>query len=121
MTADHTDYVVELGVVCLACGFDLKAVPWWPRERSWEEICVCCGIQYGLDDVIARDGIAERVEAYAVWRKAWVLKGMPWFSLGASPLGAIDFEKNLSDLDWLIGEKWPPERVRAYKDKLSEA
>ncbi len=65
------------------CGFHLDFEPW--RELSpADEICPCCGIQFGYDDG-AEGKMDERLAVYAEWRRLWIEAGMPWRSKGRNP------------------------------------
>ncbi|MDQ6927560.1 MAG: hypothetical protein M3159_02715 [Actinomycetota bacterium] len=59
---------------CPACRFRLAFEPWTGVLPS-DEICPCCGIQFGYDDVARRDPIF-----YAGWRAHWVANGKRWWS-----------------------------------------
>jgi len=60
--------------MCLVCGYDgLHAPPFDENGVSNQEICPCCGFQFGYDDT--RRGVL-----YEDARKRWVAVGMPWFS-----------------------------------------
>lgn len=43
-----------------------------------DEICPCCGFQFGFDDHVSG-------HTHAAWRQHWVESGMPWFSRGRRP------------------------------------
>jgi len=47
---------------CPACGFLLQMPPWDGKLPS-EEICPCCGIQFGYDDSAGGDSL-RRKEVY---------------------------------------------------------
>lgn len=63
---------------CRVCGYKLDFAPWIGNSPS-DEICPCCGIQYGYDD-LAGGNINERSLIYTEWKKRWIREGMPWLS-----------------------------------------
>lgn len=81
---------------CPVCGYHLHFVPWIGDSPS-DEICPCCGTQFGLDDSQAfRDPdalglIHERL------REQWVARGMPW-SYPRQPPPGWDPVRQLADL-----------------------
>jgi len=52
-----------------------------------DEICPCCGIQFGNDDFA--DGNPDKRDlVYFSWREKWIKDGMQWWSEGtAKPNG----------------------------------
>jgi hypothetical protein len=66
------------------CGFNLGFEAWNGDSPS-DEICPCCGIQFGYTDC-ADGGVFGRKRIYREWRAAWVAEGMPW--RGANPTPA---------------------------------
>jgi hypothetical protein len=60
---------------CIVCGFDLGFKP-WNEDSPSDEICPCCGIQYGYDDADNAD--LQRQQVYEQWRLRWVKGGMTW-------------------------------------------
>lgn len=65
---------------CPVCGYDdLFDAPWLNGSGS-DEICPCCGIQFGYDDARSH-GLA----VYERWRTRWISEGMKWFSTGGRP------------------------------------
>lgn len=64
---------------CPACGYPgLEEAPKSPSGGGSYEICPSCGFQFGVTD--DDEGIS-----YEEWRRRWVLKGCPWFSVGIRP------------------------------------
>lgn len=65
---------------CPACGYSgLKSPPHNPVSGgASDEICPCCGFQFGFDD-------DDRHISYEEWRVQWVSNGMRWFSAGQNP------------------------------------
>ena len=82
---------------CLACGCELDFVPWVGIFPS-DEICPCCGVQYGYDDAAGGD-INERHAIYKKLRRRWILEGMPWKSIGISKPDSWDPVKQLINLE----------------------
>jgi len=69
--------------LCPVCGFGLWFEPWRAGSPA-DEICPCCGIQFGYDD--AAGGREEaRPDVYRRWREDWVRSGMPWRGAGEPP------------------------------------
>jgi len=67
---------------CPACGFPLEFEPWTNGSPS-DEMCPCCGIQFGYDDAAGGD-LQRRGELYAEWRRTWIANDMPWHSSAMS-------------------------------------
>ncbi len=65
---------------CPVCGYNLSFAPWKDTSPA-DEICPCCGIQFGYDDV-AEGNINKRSSVYKEWRSHWIEAGMPWKSIG---------------------------------------
>ncbi|MDP9697663.1 hypothetical protein J2T16_000560 [Paenibacillus intestini] len=67
---------------CLVCNYQgLYEAPYDHRGVPSDEICPCCGFQYGFDD----DGIYNNEESYRMWREVWINNGCNWFSEGRKP------------------------------------
>jgi len=74
---------VESNPRCPVCGYDLDFTP-WKGESAADEMCPCCGIQFGYDDFAG--GQPElRPRIYAQWRDKWMREGMRWSSRGIEP------------------------------------
>lgn len=82
---------------CPVCGYDLGFAPWVGVSSS-DEICPCCGIQYGYDDVAGGD-INKRNWIYKEWRNYWIKEGMPWKSIGINKPHKWDPQKQLKNLN----------------------
>ncbi len=67
---------------CPACGYHLDFEP-WTKDSPSDEICPCCGIQFGYDDAAGND-MEERKLIYERWRNRWIKEGMLWYSQGIS-------------------------------------
>jgi hypothetical protein len=56
---------------CLVCGFnDLYEPPYDIEGIPSDEICPCCGFQYGFDD-----DVDEKEMAFLEWKRGWENKG----------------------------------------------
>ena len=69
-----------MGYKCLVCFYnDLYDLPYDEDGIASDEICPCCGFQYGYDD-FKRDSTV-----YSEWRIGWMDSGFKWFSKGRKP------------------------------------
>ena len=57
---------------CRVCGYSYQSPTWFDDETPSNDICVCCGVQFGYEDT-TRDGVSE-------YRNEWIAKGAIWFS-----------------------------------------
>lgn len=65
--------------LCPVCGYPgLRDQPWLDGAPS-DEICPCCGTQFGYDDAVGGEG-AARERRYVSLRKRWIESGCLWFS-----------------------------------------
>lgn len=69
---------------CPACGYKELWFKPWDGNSAADEICPCCGIQFGLDDY-ANNNLLERSRIHKRWRKDWIDAGMPWRGKGQAP------------------------------------
>ena len=61
--------------ICPVCGYDgLDEPPFNERGAGSDDICPCCGFQFGLDDFPYED----RERLVAEWRERWVAGGCVW-------------------------------------------
>ena len=61
--------------VCPVCGYDgLDEPAFDERGAGSDDICPCCGFQFGLDDFPYED----RERLVAEWRERWVAGGCVW-------------------------------------------
>jgi hypothetical protein len=81
---------------CPACGYRLDFEPWSDGSAS-DEICPCCGIQFGYDDAAGGD-LQRRSELYEQWRSRWIAEGMPWHSSGTAAPHDWNPARQLQDL-----------------------
>lgn len=71
---------------CPVCGYELPFAP-WDDDSAADEMCPCCGIQFGYDDMAGGD-LQARQAIYREWRSRWIGQGMPWYSKGwPKPIG----------------------------------
>jgi hypothetical protein len=73
---------IIMNYTCIVCGFnELDEPPYYESGNPSDEICPCCGIQFGYDDFDAQD----KQVFYEQWRNKWILDGCQWFSKGWNP------------------------------------
>ncbi|MEE1282610.1 MAG: hypothetical protein UHK60_10260 [Acutalibacteraceae bacterium] len=61
--------------ICPVCYYDeLFEPPYNDQGIGSDEICPCCGFQFGCDD------FPNRNEQIKLWRKNWIDGGCKWFS-----------------------------------------
>ena len=71
-------------MTCPVCGYrPLFEDPWTGGSPS-DEICPCCGTQFGYDDAAGGD-VERRREVYGELRRRWVAAGFPWSSRSRRP------------------------------------
>lgn len=64
------------GKICPVCGLVLDFLPWTQKGNPSDEICPCCGIQFGYEDMSwDRTG---RINIYLDLRQKWIQGGMKW-------------------------------------------
>ncbi|MDD4890992.1 MAG: hypothetical protein PHU85_13810 [Phycisphaerae bacterium] len=66
--------------LCPVCGYE-QDVPPWTEDGASDEICPCCGIQFGYSDCAGGDA-NKRQKIYKEWRRKWYAGGMEWWSKG---------------------------------------
>jgi hypothetical protein len=74
---------LKQSTTCPVCGYDLGFQP-WNGESPSDEICPCCGMQFGYYDATP-EGSEGRLRIYAEWRQRWIAEGMAWNSTGQAP------------------------------------
>jgi hypothetical protein len=69
----------DLKYVCFLCGYpDLRNNPWSEDGLSPSyDICPCCGMEYGVDDI--------NELAFKLYREEWFSKGRKWFDQQVKP------------------------------------
>lgn len=61
--------------VCPICNFcELYDPPYDNDGYGSDEICPCCGFQFGYDD------FPNKIEGQNKWRTNWINSGCQWFS-----------------------------------------
>lgn len=80
---------------CPVCGYKLDFVPWIDGVPA-DEMCPCCGIQFGYDDACGGN-VANRELLYLQWRADWRSEGMPWKSKGISAPSGWNPARQLTD------------------------
>lgn len=68
---------------CPVCGWDGLDAPAWVENSAADEICPCCGTQWGLDDA-GPGGVEGRARRHAELRERWRASGAAWWS-GSRP------------------------------------
>ena len=81
---------------CPACGTALDFAPWHGGSSS-DEICPCCGIQFGYDDAAGGDAERRR-QVYDSWREKWIAGGMQWTSTGRAAPSDWDPKRQLEEI-----------------------
>lgn len=84
--------------ICLICGFDgLEEPPYYEDYAGSNEICICCGFEFGVDDYdcdefnhnhLTDKEIVEK--SHILWRKKWVERDFKLFA----PENFPDYMKN---------------------------
>ena len=75
---------------CPVCGYDgLAQAPRGLDGASSNEVCPCCGFEFGFDDAV-------RASSYESYRKAWLERGAPWFSSARPPAPGWDLKTQLA-------------------------
>ncbi|MGG0821645.1 hypothetical protein ABE099_02110 [Paenibacillus turicensis] len=68
---------------CLVCNYDgLYEAPYNLIGNASDEICPCCGFQYGYHD---DDENNDKEKHYNEWREKWIKGGYIWRSKGRLP------------------------------------
>lgn len=66
--------------ICPVCKYDgLYEPPYDEFGVGSDEICPCCGFQFGCDDFPDKD------KQIKLWREKWILGGCQWFSILRKP------------------------------------
>ena len=82
---------------CPVCGYGpLMSQPWQDEEPS-DEICPCCGTQFGYDDFATTD--AARQARHDKLRKNWIASGCSWFSRSRRPPAGWNAAEQLRGLE----------------------
>jgi hypothetical protein len=82
--------------MCPVCGYAALFEPAWVGDSPSDEICPCCGTQFGYDD--AADDALARTNRHARLRTAWVANGCPWYSKSRTAPSEWDPQQQLAAL-----------------------
>ena len=64
-----------MGYKCPVCHYDGLYTPAYTEKGNpSDEICPCCGFQFGLDDYPNKEECQEK------WRKKWIEDGSKWWA-----------------------------------------
>lgn len=79
---------MDAAYTCPVCGYpELANQPWNEHGRNASfEICPCCGIQFGNDDLPMEDTITI-AELHDKWRDKWIEGGMKYVYPRTKPDG----------------------------------
>ncbi len=72
------------GYICPVCGYDQLDSP--PRDEDGygsQNICVCCGTQFGYDDAVKN--LEDSEERWHNLREKWLNEGAKWFMPSKKP------------------------------------
>lgn len=80
---------------CLICGFDrLEEPPYYEDYAGSNEICHCCGFEFGVDDYdcdeFNHDQLTDKEiveKSHILWRKKWIEEGFKLFVPESFPDG----------------------------------
>lgn len=79
-----------MGYKCLICNYDGLFEEPYSNGIASDEICPCCGFQYGYDDF---DDNKDKL--YENWREKWISNGCKWYSRGRKPPENWDVNKQM--------------------------
>lgn len=88
----------SLTYLCPVCGYDELAFEPWTDGAGSQEICICCGTQFGYDDAAGGDAV-RREAVRRTLRQRWVSEGFPWSSSAEPPPSSWDPRRQLSAFD----------------------
>lgn len=74
--------------VCLICGYnELEERPYYSDFAGSNEICPCCGFEFGVDDFdcdeFDHEGLTDQEiveKSHIIWRKHWIENGLELFN-----------------------------------------
>ncbi|RXH51912.1 hypothetical protein D6T70_09180 [Kurthia gibsonii] len=78
---------------CPVCGYDgLEEPMYYENFAGSNEICACCGFEFGVDDfdcdTFEHEGLTEREiveESHRIWREKWINDHFELFDVSAFP------------------------------------
>lgn len=75
---------------CPVCDYDGLLEPtYYDDVHGSDEICPCCGFQFGLDDY------PDKEEGQKIWRRKWIEGGCKWFSDSRKPRHNWELKKEI--------------------------
>lgn len=75
---------------CPVCGLEQDEAPWGADGKTPSfEICVCCGVEFGIEDYT--------IEGAKSYRQRWLANGAKWYVPELKPEN-WDLEKQLDNL-----------------------
>lgn len=79
---------------CRVCGYELNEPPWGNDGMSPSfEICPCCGVEFGYEDV--------SLQSIRTFRSKWLASGSPWFDISKRPKAwDISVQLELVPFEW---------------------
>lgn len=82
--------------MCPVCGYPkLENKPYNDKGLPSEDICPCCGFQFGCDDNYDLNNISKY---HSIWRDNWIKNGSIWFSRKTSKPDNFNFKEQLKNL-----------------------
>ena len=79
---------------CPVCNYNGLIEPSYNLDGyASDEICPCCGFQFGYDDFPYKEVAFEK------WRKKWIDEGLIWFSKGRLPPERWNAKKQLNEIN----------------------
>lgn len=80
--------------LCPICNYEgLHEPPYNKQGYGSDEICPCCGFQFGYDDY------PNKIESHIKWREDWINRGYTWYSKSRIPPKNWDAKKQLESVD----------------------
>lgn len=79
--------------ICLVCNYDGLFEEPYANGIASDEICPCCGFQFGLDDFDRGEDVYEE------WRNDWIKNGYRWYSRGRKAPDNWDAIKQLKTFE----------------------
>lgn len=101
--------------VCLVCGFDgLEEPPYYEDYAGSNEICACCGFEYGVDDFDCDEFSHESLNDKEIVEKSHLLWRAKWIDKNYILFNPKYFSNELKD-----GNHMKPEQARMQLKNLS--
>ncbi|WP_308638277.1 hypothetical protein [Paenibacillus silvisoli] len=85
---------------CHLCGYPEQNKPPWTQEglSPSYEICPCCGIEFGVDDI--------NLLGFEIYKREWFEKGRDWFDQAKRPVN-WEQEEQLKSINKIKHEELP--------------